>query len=252
MMQRLILFTMKRQIFYHYLCIVVLLVSVSACKEKSRDYSLKSLYPIVEKYNENRLGNDRGMISKGEARIVTTENDFYVVQFRSPNTAKDLFFALQSKNVKPNFSMSFSSVELIHIGENLILNSLEEDIKILLHLKDTYTFPEISNINFNHKFSGFGLGKYPGYDRVFLKDGSALNERAARSGGGFTGSSPIVPIIPVGDLSCRCNENEDSDGGCKSGGKGSTSCSRSEGSGDQAKSCNVSCDKGYYACCSSD
>lgn len=137
------------------------------------------------------------------------------------------------------------------MGENLILNSLKEDNKILLQLGNRFVYPEIANLKFNQKFSGFGLGKYPNSEKIFLANESSLGTRANNNGGGgFAGSRPIVPILPPSDLSCRCETNGSSDGKCNSGGNGSSSCSRSEGSGETAKSCSVSCDKGYFACCS--
>jgi hypothetical protein len=230
--------------------LVGVLFWLNACKQEKVliDYSLKNMSQLVEKYNVNRSGIDKGMIEKGKARIVSTQNNFYVVQFQNLDSKRNTFFTLEAKEVTPNFGLIFSDLELIHMGGSLILNSLKEDYKILLQIGEQVTYPEISAINFKYNFTGFGLGKYPNHDRLFLTDENTLNSRAVHSGGGgnWGGGGPITPIIP--DLSCGCHPNGDSNG-CKSGGTGSSSCSMSTGSGENAQSCSTTCQSGYYACC---
>ena len=178
---------------------------------------------------------------EGEFEIAATTTDELIILVNPSKNGSKQYYVLQTEKLKDQkIHEYFKQAKLMFLGGDIIIDSKEENKRILLSIGSNKDLEK--DIQFTSIIKGYGIGKFANSENAF---NTALDITAAKSRSFFY--FPIVPI-DVDKIKCKCVKNSTVKQ-CSSGGEGSTSCSLSTTDNGFSDSCSVSCSSGYYACC---
>ena len=172
---------------------------------------------LISRYNAKAPVNEQFKKTKGNVNIVPGDNIISIEYF--PEDADEtVTYYLYTKLEYPELkSGPFGLAEVIYLGRNLIVNSLDAERSLFLFISGEEMPAYLKELNNVLLYQGYGLG----YRRV-KKDASP----------------DTVPY-------CTCEPSGGRADFCGSGGEGALSCSVGSSGG----SCRISCGGQTFPCC---
>ena len=212
-----------------------------ACNQPSDiqpvDFSISNVQKYLNEYNSGKLSHQQAQFYTGSVYIRAASEDRMVIYFVDKVKGENLMFLLQMKeNKDKDFQLELEEAQLFYFRNQLIVNSLNEDLKLMFKLTDAERLrvEEKEELQFKYLYAGFGLAKV---NNIELN--SSLTSSQTRNAGFGDPGDP-----PPQEVSCKCVYAALA-ADCDSGGVGSSSCTATVGS----NSCSVSCTSSYYSCC---
>lgn len=201
--------------------------SKDAAKQK---FAVPDFEGFMSEYNIGKFEQDKAMILQGKIHLGVTKQNNLIIWAEGENSSNNILYLQTDEKVTLNKTIENGK---ILVTPAYFIVSASDGSEVYLYQNSSYKVDDkFASLTPTRTFKGWGtirMGNKEIYDRLVSQSSNIATRNA---------------LIEDAEPICKCVANGDS-ASCTAGGTGSTSCSKSNTSGN----CTVSCSGGYYACC---